>query len=48
MQWDNPYSAKLICPKCCLLLRSAADIQVFFRLAFYHDHGSKHYEPLSE
>ena len=40
MQLVNPFSAKLFCPKCCLLLTSAAYIQVLFRLDFYHDRGS--------
>ena len=31
-----------------MLLMSAADIQVEIRLAFYHDHGSTHYEPGSD
>ena len=39
MQWATP-----ILPNQFVLNVSAADIQVFFRQAFYHDRGSKHYE----
>ena len=30
------------------LITSAADIQVYFRLDFYHDRGSNHYGPGSD